>query len=273
MRNASEFDGSRSSGGRIGRIILAVFVVIAYLTMKTTCRQQSTTHTTVSHGTQPGGGGPVLPTIDLPQGDQRLCTGIVILIDTSGSMSESVRDRGGNRRPKFEIARDALQRIIGFTGEWKKTHADRILQLGLYNFSSSANPVLPMAEFDLQAAQAAARRVPAPGGGTAIGDAIEQGFKALYGSGCVRKHLVCITDGQNTSGPPPDRVASVLFAQTKGEVEMHFVAFDTSAGSFAFLSGVNGHVVEAADGEQLQTRLAEIYEKRILAEAMPAEKE
>jgi hypothetical protein len=36
---------------------------------------------------------------------------------------------------------------------------------------------------------------------------------------------------------------------------------------------VNGSAVEAADGEQLKRRLTELYEKRILVEAMPAEKE
>nr|HPM23150.1 hypothetical protein [Phycisphaerae bacterium] len=97
--------------------------------------------------------------------------------------------------------------------------------------------------------------------------ALEAGFKALYASGCVRKYVVCITDGENTVGPPPDRIARQLFAQTGGEVEIHFVAFDTSAAQFAFLKSANGAVVEAADGAQLQARLAEIYEKRILAEA------
>jgi hypothetical protein len=68
-------------------------------------------------------------------------------------------------------------------------------------------------------------------------------------------------------------MARQLFAQTKGDVEIHFVAFDTSARNFAFLKNVNGSVVEAADGAQLQARLVELYEKRILVEAMPAEKE
>ena len=63
----------------------------------------------------------------------------------------------------------------------------------------------------------------------------------------------------------------MLHEQTGGEVEIHFVAFDTSAGHFAFLKDVNGFVVEAADGAQLDARLADIYEKRILAEAPSAE--
>jgi len=211
-------------------------------------------------------------TLSLPQADQRLCTGVVILIDTSGSMANEVPGATGAAQPKHEIARAALDRIVRYTGQWRQSNSDRVLNLAIYNFSSSASEVLPMGEFDLARAEQAVQRIPRPAGGTAIGEAIYQGFQALYASGCVRKYIVCITDGENTSGRRPDRVARQLHEQTQGDVEMHFVAFDTSAEHFGFLARVNGHVVEAADGEQLQARLSEIYEKRILAEAMPAEK-
>jgi hypothetical protein len=210
--------------------------------------------------------------IPLPQADERLCTAVVILIDTSGSMKEAVQDQGGRRQPKYVVAREALTRIVDYTGEWQKAHADQALQIGLFSFNSSASQVLPMGPFDLASTRKAVQSIPHPGGGTAIGEAVEEAFKSLYRSGCVRKHLLCITDGENTVGPPPDRVSRQLFAQTHGEVEMHFVAFDTSAEKFGFLKDVNGHTVEAADGAQLQTRLSDIYEKRILAES-PGEKE
>lgn len=211
--------------------------------------------------------------IDLPAADQRLCTAVVILLDTSGSMRESVADASGGKQPKHEIARSALERIVAYTEQWQQSHPDRAIQLGVFNFSSSARTVLPMGEFKADDARAALASVPKPGGGTAIGDALVQGFQSLYQSGCVRKYLVCITDGQNTAGPAPKRVAKQLFDQTGGEVEIHFVAFDTSAEYFAFLADVNGHTVQANDGAQLAARLSDIYEKRILAEAMPAEKE
>jgi hypothetical protein len=135
-------------------------------------------------------------------------------------MAQKVRDREGQQRPKYEIARDALSGIIKYTGEWKKKHADRLLYLGIYPFSSNVAPVLPMAEFDQAKADAALARIPSPNSGTAIGRALEEGFQALYGSGCVRKYVVCITDGENTSGPPPDLIARQLYGQTKGDVEI-----------------------------------------------------
>jgi hypothetical protein len=211
--------------------------------------------------------------IPLPEADQRLCTAVVILLDTSGSMNESVPDLTGTKQPKHQIARTALDRIVDYTEQWQQSHPDRMIQLGVLPFSSSTRPVLPMGEFKAQQARAALASIPGAAGGTAIGDALAKGFQALYQSGCVRKYLVCITDGQNTVGPPPDRVARQLYDQTRGEVEVHFVAFDTSAAYFSFLASVNGYTVQANDGAQLAGRLAEIYEKRILAEAMPAEKQ
>ncbi|MBI4580138.1 MAG: VWA domain-containing protein [Planctomycetes bacterium] len=209
--------------------------------------------------------------IPLPAAQQRLCTAVVILLDTSGSMTQAVGDRAGGRSPKHQIARQALERIVNYTIDWKKTHPDRDLELGLFTFSSSARAVLPMGPFDAGKSRSALASLTKPGGGTAIGDALRRGFEALYASGCVRKYVICITDGENTTGPRPDRIARQLYAQTGGEVEIHFIAFDTSAKRFGFLESVNGHIVEAADGAQLEARISDIYEKRILAEAMPAE--
>src|SRR5262249_39818200 len=44
---------------------------------------------------------------------------VVILIDTSGSMSDSVPDKTGDRRPKHHLAREALDRIVHRVGDWK----------------------------------------------------------------------------------------------------------------------------------------------------------
>jgi Mg-chelatase subunit ChlD len=195
-------------------------------------------------------------------------TAVVILVDTSGSMEQPVRTAEGKNQPKYQIAHQALDRIIEQTSDWKKKHADQNLQLGIYHFASSVSQVLAMGDFDAEKAQKAVARIPRPHGGTAIGKALQEGFRALDKSGCTRMFVVCITDGENTVNPPPDKVARKLYAQTGGKVELHFVAFDTSATQFRFLQDVNGHVVEARDGGQLQQELQKIYEKRILAEAL-----
>ena len=266
-----DHDSSCCLHPRLGMpILMRVAMLLTLLVMVVGCEkqgQQAPSGATPSNSTTTPG-----QTVALPQVDQRICTAVAILVDTSGSMEQKVRDRSQRMQAKSAIARDALRKIVDFTGQWSAAHPDRPLMVGIFSFSSSASSILPVSTFNSDQAQAAVTAIPAPGGGTAIGDALQEGFKALYASGCVRKHVVCITDGENTSGPAPDRIARGLFAQTGGEVELHFVAFDTSAEKFGFLNDVNGHVVEAADGEQLSARLTEIYERRILAEAMPAEK-
>jgi Mg-chelatase subunit ChlD len=204
--------------------------------------------------------------LDLPRGDPKPGTAVVVLVDTSGSMGQEVPDHAGKKQPKIKIAREALQHIVQDTAKWKKDHPKDHLEMAIFNFSSQTNEVLPMGEFDQAKAEAAVDRIPKPVGGTAIGRALEDGYKALYKSGCSRKFIVCVTDGENTSGPQPDWVARGLHAQTDGAVELDFVAFDTKASQFSFLKDVKGSVVEAADGSQLQKELAKIYETRILAE-------
>jgi len=208
--------------------------------------------------------------VDAPRVEPRLCTAVAILLDSSTSMNQSVRGSDGVERPKHEIAREALERIIDQTAAQVKKRPDLSLELGIFEFSSSIEEILPMARFEQEKARAALRRV-RPSSGTAIGRALAAGFQSLGRTGCVRQHVICITDGENTSGPSPDAIARELHRKTQGEVAIHFVAFDTSARRFGFLKNVNGTVVEAADGGELDVRLLEIYSKRILAEAMPGE--
>ncbi|MBI4601748.1 MAG: VWA domain-containing protein [Planctomycetes bacterium] len=210
------------------------------------------------------------PRVDLPRGEDRLCTAVAVLLDASSSMLQGARDRTGRERPKHEIAREALEGIIGHTAEWLKAHPDTTLELGIFQFSSSVSTLLPMGPFDAAKARDALARARSSSG-TAIGRAIETGYRALYASGCLRKHIVCITDGENTSGPAPEMVARLYHSETEGAVPIHMVAFDTSSKKFRFLGDVGGDVTEAAGGAELQARLGEIYDKRIFAEEMPAE--
>jgi len=77
-----------------------------------------------------------------------------------------------------------------------------------------------------------------------------------------------ITDGANTAGVAPDRVAREIFRKSRGGVSIHFIAFDTSPAHFAFLSEVGGEVLPAQDEATLRLAVKQIYEGEILAEAM-----
>jgi hypothetical protein len=206
------------------------------------------------------------PHVALPEAPARDGIAVVVLLDTSGSMAGKVLDPSKKLRPKADIARDALQRVVKLTADWKAKHPDTVLQFGIYRFAGDVGPILPVGDFDAKKAEAALAKPPRSSGSTSIGSAMEQGFRALYDTGCRRKYLVCITDGDNTSGPSPAAVGRQLQEQTEGRVQMHFIAFDLDRRSLGFVDEIKGHAHEAKDGEKLQSTLQQIYEKRILAE-------
>lgn len=257
---------------RDSRVRLFVVLLLAFISAGCGQRQSDSTPpiSTGGHKIPPDYNPNRIP---LPEADQRLGSAVVILVDTSGSMDQHIADADGNSQPKHAIAREVLQGIVDHTDKWTVENTDHNLEFGILTFSSSVQKILDPRKFDRDTAENAIAAIPRPTGGTAIGEALRSGYQALYANGCLRKYIICVTDGENTSGADPEWMARQLFQQTGGEVEIHFVAFDTSARHFGFVNDVNGFVVEAADGEQLKQQLTDIYDKRIFAEAMPAEAE
>ena len=191
---------------------------------------------------------------------------IVVLVDTSGSMGEVVpRDS----RPKFQVAREALKDVLAATDEFARRRPGYPIDIAIFGFSGLPWEVLPMRPYDREAVTAALDRLPRPGGGTAIGAALQAARVALYRSGDIRKYILAVTDGQNTVGSAPDLVARDIFAKSRGGVSISFVAFDTNPAAFGFLRDVGGDVAAAQDGPALQAALRRIYEGKILAEAEP----
>src|SRR5215467_7813004 len=58
-----------------------------------------------------------------------------ILIDTSGSMQEQVRDASGGLRPKIAIARRAALNLVDQVDHYAREHSDKSIVLGVYEFS------------------------------------------------------------------------------------------------------------------------------------------
>ena len=189
---------------------------------------------------------------------------IVTLIDTSGSMTDSVPNGQGKKEPKYKLAKEAMQRIVGITTDYQVKRPYTRIDFALFHFSGSVHEIMGITEFTKEKVEKSIAKIPEPDGGTAIGLAIHEGFKELYKSPCDKKYLICVTDGDNTWGPSPESVMKVMFEQTKGEVTVYFVAFDTSAIKFAFLKDYNGHAIEAKDGAQLNAELSKLYQEKIL---------
>jgi Mg-chelatase subunit ChlD len=199
--------------------------------------------------------------------DEGLGAAVAILVDTSGSMA---REAPGDSRPKYVVAREAIEAMLDATDAFVARRPDFPIKIGIYSFSSSVRTLLPIQPYDRATVRLALARVPQPGGGTAIGEALHEARPDLYRAGVFRKYLLVVTDGENTSGRSPDRVAREIFRKSEGAVQVYFVAFDTSLEKFAFLKEVGGDVIGAGTGDELRKALDGIYQGKILAEAPAA---
>jgi Mg-chelatase subunit ChlD len=199
--------------------------------------------------------------------EEGLGAAVAILIDTSGSMRD---DAEGDARPKYAVAQEALEATLDATDAFIAKRPDFPIKVGIYSFSSHVRQLLPIQPYDRAAVRAALARLPRPGGGTAIGEALREARPDLYRAGVFRKYLVVVTDGENTTGRAPEEIAREIFRKSEGAVQVYFVAFDTSPDKFAFLKEAGGDVIGAGNGAELHRALDGIYQGKILAEAPDA---
>ena len=203
----------------------------------------------------------------VPAGDEGLGASIALLMDVSGSMSSAAK---GDTRPKYIVAREALRAMLEATDSFVVRQPGFPINVGLYAFNGDVTPLVPVKPYNREELRKALAFSPEPGGSTAIGDAMDLARADLYRAGTIRKYLLVITDGENTSGRSPRDVAREIATRSEGAVRQYFVAFDVDASRFAFLKEVNGEVLGAANGIALKAGLDSIYRGKILAEAMNA---
>ncbi len=199
--------------------------------------------------------------------EEGLGAAVAILIDTSGSMRD---DAPGDTRPKYVVAREALETMLDATDAFVARRPDFPIKIGIYSFSSSVRLMRPIQPYDRAAIRTVLAGLPRPGGGTAIGEALREARPDLYRAGVFRKYILVVTDGENTTGRSPDAIARDIWSKSEGAVQIYFVAFDTSPEKFAFLKEVGGDVLGAGTGNELRTALEQVYQGKILAEALDA---
>jgi Mg-chelatase subunit ChlD len=202
--------------------------------------------------------------------EEGLGAAVAILVDTSGSMRDNAP---GDSRPKYAVAQEALEAMLDATDAFIARRPDFPIKIGVYSFSSGVRTLRPIQPYDRGAVRTALASLPRPGGGTAIGEAMHEARPDLYRAGVFRKYLLVVTDGENTSGRSPDKVAQEIWRKSDGGVQTYFVAFDTSPEKFAFLKSAGGDVIGAGNGGELRTALDGIYQGKILAEAVGVERE
>ena len=141
------------------------------------------------------------------------------------------------------------------------------MQLGLYEFSRrSGEPdcrtVIAMNAPDREQAAAAIARLKADGG-TPIGAAMIVAKRALDGTGLTRRHLLVVTDGENTDGVAPDRVAVAIGKRPDAErPSIYFVAFDVEASRFSRVRDAGGLILSAANAAELNTTLDTLLKRQ-----------
>ena len=245
---------------RIGGLFWSVLSVVIFVGVVRTCLSEDTTTSGSSSDTATEA-----PAYYQSEVEEGLGAAVAIVVDTSGSMSDTAP---GDTRPKYVVVREALAEMLKATDAFVKKRPDFPIKVTVYGFASSPWQVLPVQAWDRDAVVAAVEKLPGPGGGTAIGEALLAARAELYRSGVFRKYILVLTDGMNTVGSEPEPVARTIFEKSQRSVPIYFVAFDADAETFGFLKQVGGDVLPAKNAPELQAALKEIYEGKILAEAV-----
>ena len=202
---------------------------------------------------------------------QREGLAAAIVIDVSGSMKDSVTGLDGRSEPKIEIARRAARDLVEQFARYADDHKDEAVQLGVYEFSRrrgepDCRPIIDMGPPDRTRADSAIQRLD-PEGGTPIGQAMITAKRALDDTGLSRRHLLLVTDGENTDGYAPERVAQGIARRPAEErPSIYFVAFDVDAGRFARVRDAGGLVLPAANAKELNDTLDSLLRGKILLE-------
>ena len=196
----------------------------------------------------------------------------VVLVDVSGSMAERVGDAGGQRRRKIVIAQRAALDLVGAFETYARAHPAEAVSVGVYEFSErddekAARVVVPPGPPDVAGARARLEAMKAQGG-TPIGEAMIEARRALDATGLRRRHLLVITDGENTRRPVAgggrpghgsagrSHARGALFRRLRRRGEL-----------LCRGHAHGGLLLSAKDGAELRTTLDDAAERQILVEA------
>ena len=194
-----------------------------------------------------------------------------IAIDVSGSMDDRVTGEDGRRARKIDVARRAARELVAQFAAYATEHQGEPVSLGIFEFSRRDNrpdcrPIIPMGPPDLAQADAALARLD-PEGGTPIGQAMVTAKLALDATGLSRRHLLIVSDGENTDGFAPADVAAAIAKRPEAEKpSIYFVAFDVDARRFNGVRDAGGLVLSAANAKELNDTLDMLLRGKILLE-------
>jgi len=194
-----------------------------------------------------------------------------ILIDTSGSMNETVKNADGAFQPKIAIAQRSALNLVNQFDAYSREHSGQPIFLGIYEFSDRGKgavcrTVVNLGPPDANAARSAIMNMRAEGD-TPIGDAMIKVKRDIDATGLSKRHILVITDGQNTKGYSPADVTRAILSQTeKDRASIYFVAFDVATSTFNSVRDSGGLVLAASNETDLKGTLDYLLTGKILAE-------
>jgi hypothetical protein len=207
-----------------------------------------------------------------PAAEYREGIAAAILIDTSGSMRDKVKDADGSTRTKIEIAQRAAINLVKQFDDYARAHSDKTIFVGIYEFSERGRNTPPCREIvklgppNPASAEAAIRQMRA-NGDTPIGDAMIMAKHDLDKSGLAKRHILVVSDGENNEGYSPGNVTQVISAQSeKDRASIYFVAFDVAASIFNPVKDAGGVVLAASNETELTGTLDYLLTGKILVE-------
>ena len=204
---------------------------------------------------------------------------LAVVFDTSGSMRAPIRTQNGGSEPKHVVAQrsfglviDRLERFVRPPASTNAAAAPaKRLNLGIVVFDGShPREALPMGPFKADHTRRWLAALPLPASGTPLGDAIALAGRTLQSTPAASKHLLVLTDGENTTGITPLAALKALDKQGQGQnqpVFVHVIALDIPPAVFSSLQKAGATLIGAADEKQLQSQLDFILENQILVEA------
>ena len=196
---------------------------------------------------------------------------VEVIFDTSGSMKATIPSQSaGRREAKLAIAQRSFGLVIDRLQTFLKGPNAKPLSIGVYVFTDTkATVALPLAPFDAPRLRQWLAGTTA-NASTPLGDAIFLAGRDLLAAPAASRHLLVLTDGENTTGRSPEdalRMLNEVSDRKQTPVFTHIIALDIKPDVFAALKKQGATLIGAADEAQLNAQFDFILEEKILVEA------
>ncbi len=195
---------------------------------------------------------------------------IALLIDSSGSMANAVRDLNNTERPKIDITRETAKKVILQIKKFKDINQDKEVRIGIYSFGgdevNGIKTILNMGTVAPSDIDVALNQLNAFGN-TPLGEAIMRAKKEMDRTGLNKEHIIIISDGLNTIGRlPVEVIRGIRQLPADAQPVIYLITFDVKADLFNDLKKETVLVLEAGNAKELNQTIDFILHNKILVE-------